>query len=80
MSYVAAKELGAPMKMRGREDAYDLSGDYKDVFEFINDKYPEEASKYANTASTTFKHDAAMVRATWEISQLSLRDEPEEIF
>ncbi len=76
MAHVASKELGAPSTMRGREDDVSIGGEFSGVKEFLQ---KSKGGQEFDIADTAYKTDAAMVKATWEVAQLSLRDEPENM-
>lgn len=77
MAHVASKELGAPSIMRGREYDVSIDGNYSGVKDFLNRN--QGGVRIDDIADTNYKTDAAMVKATWEVAQLALRDEPESM-
>jgi hypothetical protein len=77
MAHVASKELGAPSTMRGRENDVSIDGNYSGVKDFLNRN--QGGVRIDSIADTNYKTDAAMIKATWEVAQLALRDEPESM-
>lgn len=77
LAHVASKELGAPSKMRGPIGDDDIGGEYAGVKDFL--ARAKGGMQNTEINDTRYRDDAAMVRATWEVSQLALRDEPENM-